>query len=74
MRLQVEYDATVVAVVDTAAGTVEEVHVCDELGRPIGVATADAIREVPEGSTRYRRAVAVAEDPSIIWPSWEFGW
>jgi hypothetical protein len=73
MKVQVQYDVPVSAVVDTATGEVESVIVWDEaIERRDGeFAVVGADTQVPVATGPRERALEIAE--SAAWPAWAMG-
>ncbi|MGH2951729.1 MAG: hypothetical protein ACRDKX_06765 [Solirubrobacterales bacterium] len=73
MRVQVQYDVPVSAVVDTASGEVEGVVVwCEAIEPRDGeFAVVGAHGQMPVAWEEQERALKIAN--TAIWPEWEIG-
>ncbi len=73
MKVQVQYDVPVSAVVDTETGEVKDVIVWCEAVEPRDgdFAVVGADTQMPVGARPRERALEIAE--SVIWPPWEIG-
>lgn len=73
MKVQVQYDVPVSAVVDTESGEVEDVIVwCEAVeGRDGDFAVVGAETQMPVTVKQRERALEIAE--SAMWPAWEIG-
>ncbi len=73
MKVDVQYDVPVSAVVDTESGQVESVIVWDEAVEPRDgeYAVVDVESQIPVEASQAERAQVIAE--SATWPAWEIG-
>ena len=73
MRVHVEYDVPVSALVDTDTGAVESVVVwCEGIEQrdgEYGVVTADSEIPVPEPDREQAQEIV----DSVVWPAWDLG-
>jgi hypothetical protein len=81
--VQIAYRAPVIAVVDTASGTVSRVVVIDEAASldpdEHAIQPWDNAREVnalddDRKAAIIKRAEEIAEDSDASWPAWQVGW
>jgi hypothetical protein len=77
MILHVNYTVPVVAVVDTDAGTIDQVVIVDEeikLDGDYGNRGVSVDAAEPASDTDADAALALAEGPdALMWPGWDFG-
>jgi hypothetical protein len=80
MRAIVTKAVPIAIVVDTDEGTVDRVIVLDEMVGDLPDRVHDDGVEVRSETgtlclgVAARKALAIADDSSIAWPVWEFGW